>query len=61
MILQGQIELKESTLDTSSNAFLDREKDLHNKIKELEERLEVLNQNYENEAEKVDKISISLL
>ncbi|KAL8543723.1 hypothetical protein ACS0TY_004329 [Phlomoides rotata] len=59
--LVGKIELKESALDTSSNAFLEKEKDLHNKIKELEERLEMLNQNsihyYEKEVEKVAALS----
>lgn len=56
---QGQIKLKESTLESSSNAFLEKEKDLLNKIEELEQRMEVLNQSsiqYENEVEKVGKI-----
>lgn len=56
---QGQIKLKESTLEISSNAFLEKEKDLHYKIEELEQRMEVLNQTtiqYENELEEVCKI-----
>ncbi|XP_057764421.1 uncharacterized protein LOC130985449 [Salvia miltiorrhiza] len=55
-LLEGQIKLKESTLEISSNAFLEKEKDLHYKIEELERRMEVLNQTtiqYENELEKI--------
>ncbi|KAG8374914.1 hypothetical protein BUALT_Bualt10G0045100 [Buddleja alternifolia] len=54
--LEGQIKLKEVALEASTNTFLGKEKDLHNKIDELEERLEMLNQSSarycENEAEK---------
>lgn len=42
---QDQITLKENALETSCNAFLEKEKDLQNKIEELEARLEELNQN----------------
>ncbi|KAG6431768.1 hypothetical protein SASPL_109851 [Salvia splendens] len=55
-LLEGQIKLRESTLDISSNAFLEREKDLHYKIEELERRMEVLKQTtiqYENALEKI--------
>ncbi|KAH6818226.1 hypothetical protein C2S51_001829 [Perilla frutescens var. frutescens] len=55
-LLEGQIMLKESTLERSSNAFLEKEKDFLDKIEELERRLEVLHQSsiqYENEVEKI--------
>ncbi|KAL0297694.1 UNVERIFIED_CONTAM: hypothetical protein Sradi_6821500 [Sesamum radiatum] len=42
--LEGQIKLKETALETSANTFLEKEKDLHNRIEELEGRLDVLNQ-----------------
>ncbi|KAJ7952338.1 putative Myosin heavy chain-related protein [Quillaja saponaria] len=38
--LEGQIKLKEAALETSTNSFLEKEKDLHNKIEELESRAE---------------------
>ncbi|KAK4400766.1 hypothetical protein Sango_1182700 [Sesamum angolense] len=41
---EGQIKLKETALETSANTFLEKEKDLHNRIEELEGRLDVLNQ-----------------
>ncbi|KAA8520807.1 hypothetical protein F0562_011480 [Nyssa sinensis] len=44
-LLEGQIKLKETALETSTNSFLEKEKDLQNKIEELERRLEKLNQN----------------
>ncbi|KAK8690965.1 hypothetical protein V6N13_074489 [Hibiscus sabdariffa] len=44
MLLEGQIKLKETALDTSTNVFLEMEKDLHKKIDELESRLEELNE-----------------
>jgi len=40
-ILEGQIKLKEAALETSTNSFLEKEKDLQNKIKELERREEL--------------------
>ncbi|XP_042505705.1 intracellular protein transport protein USO1-like isoform X2 [Macadamia integrifolia] len=43
--LQGQIKLKEDVLENLTNSFLEREKDLCNKIEELENRMEELNQN----------------
>lgn len=56
-LLEGQIVLKEMALETSSNSFLEKEKELQNQIRELEERLEVLNQSsahlLENAVEKV--------
>ncbi|XP_075518012.1 uncharacterized protein LOC142552208 isoform X1 [Primulina tabacum] len=56
-LLEGQIVLKETALETLSNLFLEREKDLRNEIQELEERLEVLKQSsallLENAVEKV--------
>ncbi|KZV40973.1 myosin-9 [Dorcoceras hygrometricum] len=56
-LLEDQIMLKEKTLETSSNLFLKREKDLHNKIEELEATLEVLNRSsghlLENKVRKV--------
>lgn len=44
-LLEGQIKLKETALEKSTSSFLEKEKDLHNKIEELEQRLEVLNHN----------------
>ncbi|KAK6158169.1 hypothetical protein DH2020_005483 [Rehmannia glutinosa] len=59
--LEDQIKLKESALETSNNAFLEKEKELHDEIGELEERLEVLNQSTihfcENEVEKVTTLA----
>ncbi|KAL2544056.1 Myosin heavy chain-related protein [Forsythia ovata] len=56
-LLEGQIKLKETALETSTNTFLEKEKDLHNKIEELQGRLEVLDQSSinfcENEIQKV--------
>ncbi|KAL7123073.1 hypothetical protein ACP275_01G083100 [Erythranthe tilingii] len=56
-LLEDQIKLKESALETLNNAFLEKEKDLYNKIGELEGILEEINQKsidyYESEAEKV--------
>ncbi|EYU29739.1 hypothetical protein MIMGU_mgv1a000817mg [Erythranthe guttata] len=55
-LLEDQIKFKECALETLNNAFLEKEKDLHNKIGELEERLEEINQKSidysESEAEK---------
>ncbi|CAI9094009.1 OLC1v1029643C1 [Oldenlandia corymbosa var. corymbosa] len=44
-LLEGQIKQKETALENSTNSFLEKEKDLQNKIEELELRLEVLNRN----------------
>ncbi|KAJ4712082.1 putative Myosin heavy chain-related protein [Melia azedarach] len=44
-LLEGQIKLKEIALETSTTSFLEKEKDLRNKIEELECRVEELNQN----------------
>lgn len=41
---QGEMKLKETYLETSTNSFLEKEKDLQNKIEELENRVEELNQ-----------------
>ena len=41
---QGQIKLKETALEASTNSFLEKEKDLQNKIEELESKMEELNQ-----------------
>ncbi|KAL6550017.1 hypothetical protein OROMI_020505 [Orobanche minor] len=43
-LLEDQIKSKESALEASNNSFLEKEKELHNKIGELEGRLEVLDQ-----------------
>ncbi|XAR70315.1 hypothetical protein NMG60_11027125 [Bertholletia excelsa] len=56
--LECQIKLKETALDASMNSSLEKEKDLHNKIEELERRLEESQQSasfYENEFQKVAK------
>lgn len=44
-LLEGQIKLKETTLEKSTHLFLEKETDLQNKIEELESRMEELNQN----------------
>ncbi|XVE64866.1 hypothetical protein DITRI_Ditri07aG0136100 [Diplodiscus trichospermus] len=44
-LLEGQIKLKETALETSTNLFLEKEKDLQKKIVELESRVEELNLN----------------
>ncbi|XP_022737986.1 nuclear anchorage protein 1-like [Durio zibethinus] len=43
-LLEGQIKLKETALETSTNVFLEKEKDLQKKIDELESRVEELNE-----------------
>lgn len=43
-VWQGQVKLKETALETSANSFLEKERDLLNKIEELEHRVEELNQ-----------------
>ncbi|KAF8412274.1 hypothetical protein HHK36_000235 [Tetracentron sinense] len=44
-LLEGQIKLKEAALENSANSFLEKEKDLCNKIEEIQCRMEDLNQN----------------
>ncbi|MBA0794949.1 hypothetical protein Gohar_019230 [Gossypium harknessii] len=41
MLLEGQIKSKETALETSTNVFLEMEKDLQKKIDELESRVEL--------------------
>lgn len=48
---QGQIKLKESALESSTNSFLEKERDLQDKIEELDRRLEDLSQNAERLSE----------
>ncbi|XWS49918.1 hypothetical protein CRYUN_Cryun12cG0044100 [Craigia yunnanensis] len=43
-LLEGQIKLKETDLETSTNVFLEKEKDLQKKIDELQSRVEELNE-----------------
>ncbi|CAL5418082.1 unnamed protein product [Camellia sinensis] len=61
---QGQIKLKEAALETLANSFLEKEKDLEDKIEELERRLEELSQNsasfYEYQFQKIQIWSITL-
>ncbi|KAG5539668.1 hypothetical protein RHGRI_020017 [Rhododendron griersonianum] len=56
-ILEGQIKLKEAALETSTNSFLEKEKDLQNKIEELQRRSKEQSQNsgilYEYQLSKV--------
>ncbi|XP_073302526.1 uncharacterized protein [Primulina huaijiensis] len=56
-LLEGQILSKENALQTSSNLFSKREKELHSKIEELEATLEVLHRSsghlFENKVSKV--------
>ncbi|GKU95291.1 hypothetical protein SLEP1_g8668 [Rubroshorea leprosula] len=58
-LLEGQIKLKETALEASTNLFLEKEKDLQKKINELENRVEELNQYCitfsEYQCQKVDK------
>ncbi|CAL9237609.1 unnamed protein product [Arabidopsis halleri] len=44
-LLEGQIKLKETALESSSNMFIEKEKNLKNRIEELETKLDQLNQN----------------
>ncbi|KAE8055298.1 hypothetical protein FH972_012148 [Carpinus fangiana] len=43
-LLEVQIKLKETALETSTNSFLEKEKDLQNTIEELESKMEELSQ-----------------
>ncbi|GMJ00332.1 hypothetical protein like AT1G63300 [Hibiscus trionum] len=58
-VLEGQIKLKEIALETSTNVFLEKEKELQKKIDELESRVEENNKHstsfYEYELQKVVK------
>uniref|UniRef100_A0A1J3E4H0 C2 NT-type domain-containing protein n=1 Tax=Noccaea caerulescens TaxID=107243 RepID=A0A1J3E4H0_NOCCA len=49
-LLEGQIKLKETALEASSNMFIEKEKNLKNRIEELETKLDQLNQKSDNEA-----------
>ncbi|KAJ4957326.1 hypothetical protein NE237_014109 [Protea cynaroides] len=55
-LLEGQIKQKEAALEKSTNSFLEKEKDLCNKIEELESRMEELSQHstsfYEEQCQK---------
>lgn len=53
IIQQSEIKLKEADLKTSSNAFVEKEKELINKIEELDGKLESSARSCENEVEKV--------
>lgn len=60
-IWQGQIKLKETALESSTNSFLEKEKDLQNKIEELESRMEDLNQSSKSFCEyQLQKVSNSV-
>lgn len=39
-MIQGQIKLKETALESSSNMFIEKEKNLKNRIEELETKLD---------------------
>ncbi|GFZ02135.1 myosin heavy chain-related protein [Actinidia rufa] len=60
-LLEGQIKLNEVALEMSMNSFLEKEKDLQNKIEELEGRLQEISDYsasfYESEYQKVLKDS----
>ncbi|XP_010533684.1 PREDICTED: myosin-13 isoform X2 [Tarenaya hassleriana] len=43
-LLEGQIKMKETALEASSNMFVEKERDLKSRIEELETQLEELNQ-----------------
>ncbi|XP_051151657.1 uncharacterized protein LOC127265735 isoform X2 [Andrographis paniculata] len=53
---EGQIKLKESALEASSKAFLEKEMELQSKIAELEGRLEVLNESNNHSCEKATEL-----
>ncbi|OVA14076.1 EEIG1/EHBP1 N-terminal domain [Macleaya cordata] len=65
IILILQIQLKESTLEKSSKSFLEKEKDLCNRIEELEKGMEELNLNNthirEDQFQKVSSSSVMKL
>ncbi|KAL0694067.1 hypothetical protein Bca4012_061247 [Brassica carinata] len=48
--LEGQIKIKETALEASSNMFIEKEKNLKNRIEELETSLDQLNQISDSEA-----------
>lgn len=49
-MVQGQIKLKETALEASSNMFIEKERSLKNRIEELETKLDQLNQKSDSEA-----------
>ncbi|KAF8117982.1 hypothetical protein N665_0007s0031 [Sinapis alba] len=49
-LLEGEMKLKETALEASSNMFIEKEKNLKNRIEELETSLDQLNQISDNEA-----------
>ncbi|XP_020891229.1 myosin-9 isoform X2 [Arabidopsis lyrata subsp. lyrata] len=50
-LLEGQIKLKETALESSSNMFIEKEKNLKNRIEELETKLDQLDQNSQEKSE----------
>ncbi|KAJ4877093.1 Myosin heavy chain-related protein [Raphanus sativus] len=54
-LLEGQIKLKETALEASSNMFIEKEKNLKNRIEELETSLDQLDQISDNEALNVEE------
>ncbi|CAA7039010.1 unnamed protein product [Microthlaspi erraticum] len=50
-LLEGQIKLKETALEASSNMFIEKERSLKNRVEELESKLDQLNQMSESEAQ----------
>ncbi|CAN4077760.1 unnamed protein product [Withania somnifera] len=50
-LLEGQINLKERALESSTNSFLEKERDLQDRIEESDKRLEELHQNAERLSE----------
>ncbi|XP_010430415.1 PREDICTED: flagellar attachment zone protein 1-like isoform X2 [Camelina sativa] len=51
-LLEGQIKLKETALESSSNMFIEKEKSLKNRIKELETKLDQLDQSSQEMSDK---------
>jgi cell division septum initiation protein DivIVA len=45
LVIQGQIKLKENALEASSKIFIEKEKDLKNRIEELQTKLNEVSQN----------------
>ncbi|CAN8245363.1 unnamed protein product [Cochlearia groenlandica] len=51
--LEGQIKLKETALEASSNTFIEKEKNLKNRIEELETKLDEMSDNDGQEKEEI--------
>ncbi|EOA33495.1 hypothetical protein CARUB_v10019708mg [Capsella rubella] len=57
-LLEGQIKLKETALESSSNMFIEKEKNLKNRIEELETKLDQLDQNSQEMSDNEEEIRV---